>query len=353
MTLVELMVAMVLGLFLSAVILEVFIANKQTNRFVEAATRQQESIRFAVDTLTEQLRSAGFTGCNSDPKLRVYMLTTANAPKLAGVCAQNKCSTADMIDILTVASANGQRPYLYGNSTSHNMPVGSAAIGFYRSEASLCSATTSAELSASSSAINLNAACDFGADPYLMLASCSELSVVRVNGETDGDTSLALKNSSFAGLLANLPAQTEIYKLTGSLFYVGCQTSDDTDCGLYYDDDIDDGGNPQELVKGIADLRARYGVDTDTISDGSANRFVDDPSSLTIAGVDNPWHRVVSIRLAFLSVSGEDNLADTPASYTFPPWAASATTPTDQRIRRVYTTTVTLRNRVANLRNNI
>lgn len=345
------MVALLIGLFLSAGIIEVFSANKQTNRFIGASARQQESIRFAIDTLTEQLRSTGFSGCNSDPDLRIYMLTSS-APKLASVCAQGKCTTADMLDIMTVASGV-ERPYGYGNSTLR-IPTGSAAIGFYRSDPSTCSATTSGSLNSSATAIGLNAACDFGEDPYLLLATCTGLSVIQASGDTAGQTTLSLKSgSSFAGLPFDFPASTEVYKLTGSMFYVACQTSGDTDCGLYYDDDIDDGGSPQEFATGIADMRVRYGVDTDPSPDGSANRYVDNPATLTIGGVGNPWHRVVSLRIALLSVSGEDNLVDSPMSYTFPPWAASATTPTDRRIRRVYTTTVALRNRVANFRNDL
>ena len=248
------------------------------------------------------------------------------------------------------------------------MPDGSAAIGFYRADPANCAATLEeAPLTFSSTSIKVSPPNDFGENPYLLLANCSGISVVRISGETrpsdsddicDDSKTQTLTLSGFVS--SSLPFEfadesTDIYKLTGSLFYVACQSSDDSDCGLYYDADIDD-SDPQELVQGIADMRVRYGVDTDETADGSADRFTYDPSALTITGISDPWHRVVSLQVAFLSVSADDSLSDGAVSYVFPPasWSGSATiTPSDDRIRRVYTTSVALRNRIANYRNNL
>ena len=65
-TLVELMIALVLGVVLMLGLLEVFASAKQTYRVSEALARVQESGRFATDFLQRDLRMAGHMGCLND-----------------------------------------------------------------------------------------------------------------------------------------------------------------------------------------------------------------------------------------------------------------------------------------------
>ncbi|MCW8902077.1 PilW family protein, partial [Sedimenticola sp.] len=62
-TLVELMVAMVIGLLLLAGIGQVFVSNKQTYRLLEAQSHAQENGRFAFEFLARDIRMADFWGC--------------------------------------------------------------------------------------------------------------------------------------------------------------------------------------------------------------------------------------------------------------------------------------------------
>ena len=62
---VELLVAMALGLFLTAGILQVFVSNKAVYRLGEAKARVQENGRFAAQMLASDLRGARSTGCRS------------------------------------------------------------------------------------------------------------------------------------------------------------------------------------------------------------------------------------------------------------------------------------------------
>lgn len=64
-TMVELLVAMAVGLFLTAGILQVFVANKAAYRLGEAQARVQENGRFAAQMLAADLRGARSTGCGS------------------------------------------------------------------------------------------------------------------------------------------------------------------------------------------------------------------------------------------------------------------------------------------------
>ena len=59
-SLIELMIAMVLGLILIGGVVNVFLASSQTYRLQEAMFRVQESGRFALDIMLRDLRDAGF-----------------------------------------------------------------------------------------------------------------------------------------------------------------------------------------------------------------------------------------------------------------------------------------------------
>lgn len=60
MTLVELMIAMVVGLLLLAGVIQIFLSGKQSYRTQEGLSRLQENGRFAMDVFALNLRHAGF-----------------------------------------------------------------------------------------------------------------------------------------------------------------------------------------------------------------------------------------------------------------------------------------------------
>jgi type IV pilus assembly protein PilW len=64
-TLVELLVALVLGLLVTIVIANVFLANKQIDRLNENTARAQESARYAFEILARDLREAGVILCGA------------------------------------------------------------------------------------------------------------------------------------------------------------------------------------------------------------------------------------------------------------------------------------------------
>lgn len=60
-TLVELMVAMVLGLLLTAAVIQVFAGSRSSNTVQGGMSRLQENARFALDALGRDIANAGFT----------------------------------------------------------------------------------------------------------------------------------------------------------------------------------------------------------------------------------------------------------------------------------------------------
>jgi type IV pilus assembly protein PilW len=65
-SLVELMVAVVVGLVMLGGVIQVYLSSKQTYNAQDQLARMQESGRFAMDLITRDLRRAGYWGGNAD-----------------------------------------------------------------------------------------------------------------------------------------------------------------------------------------------------------------------------------------------------------------------------------------------
>ena len=62
-TLIEIMIALVIGLIITAGIIQVFSSTRQSNRVHEAISRMQETGRMALEVLARDIRMADFWGC--------------------------------------------------------------------------------------------------------------------------------------------------------------------------------------------------------------------------------------------------------------------------------------------------
>ena len=64
-TLIEIMIALLIGVFLLGGIIQIFIGSKQTYRMQENLSRLQENGRFAMYSLDHDIRMTGYWGCHS------------------------------------------------------------------------------------------------------------------------------------------------------------------------------------------------------------------------------------------------------------------------------------------------
>jgi type IV pilus assembly protein PilW len=144
---------------------------------------------------------------------------------------------------------------------------------------------------------------------------------VTVNFQSDGDMVDCLGNSVSDGFLSR-----DTFQLTGGELQCRSQGNAATPTDTV-----------QSLVGGIQDMQITYGVN-------AANAFppvVSQYMTATQVSDANAWEKVVSVRVTLLVQSPEDNVADAPQAYTF---NGTPTTPTDRRLRHVFTTTINLRN---------
>ncbi len=95
------------------------------------------------------------------------------------------------------------------------------------------------------------------------------------------------------------------------------------------------GGPAEELVEGVENLQLLYGLDSD--DDGIPNQF------LRADGITD-FRRVVSVRLALLVRSITERTRRPAATRSFTLLDTTVTTPSDRHLRKVFDTTIQLRN---------
>lgn len=101
----------------------------------------------------------------------------------------------------------------------------------------------------------------------------------------------------------------------------------------------DNGGGASELIEGVANMQVLYGEDIDydpTSPDTEANYYL--PANQIVS-----MNNVVSVRVSLLLTTLEDKISTSPTPYTM---FGISTLPADNRVYRVLTTTIALRNQL-------
>lgn len=333
-SLVELMVALGLGAFITVGIIQMFTANRETYDVNMGQARLQENARFALDFLASPVRMAGFAGCFSD--------------------------SGDILNVLNPVA--GQTPFEFDfdesvlgheatsdgvwSPTLDNLPaaIPTADIASGTDVVVLRAADTqgirlTADMPSSSAVIKTSMPVDLG--PYddgavLMISDCEKAAVFQVTNAqtTTGGTELNIvHNAGSAGVSPGnsqkeltrdgsaFRSDANVYAAVTRIFYVapgaGTNNRGDTPLSLWRRE----GNNPpSELVEGIEDLQLLYGVDTD--DDGVPNRY------RTIQNIADP-SEIVTIRVS-VTANSVDVVTDSG----------------DGLLRRTFTKTIALRNRV-------
>lgn len=350
-TLVELMVAMVIGLFLSAGVMQLFVSNKQTYRVTENMSRLQENGRFAMLFLTNDIRMAGYMGCRGQASILTNTLDDSGSSFLYGfngaVEGFESTPISPVSTPMTVPTPiTAWNPPI---DSSINFPLGGSDIIAIRG--------------ISSSGIPITGQPSNSGDCTNSASHTANIKVSDAGSLTTGDIVIAgnCKNTSIFQITnTNLSSDTVVHNTGGSV----SPGNSTTDLGACYAGDgdlyqmaikifyirLNPSGIPslyrtvndvtEELVEGIENMKILYGEDTD--ADGAPNYYL--PANL----VD--MSRVVAVRVSIVAVTLENNLTEqaNPITVFGAPYTRPTYTPptVDKRIRRVLTSTIVIRNRL-------
>lgn len=336
MTLVEVMIAVVLGSLVVLAVVNLFIGNNRNNRIQEGSSRIQENARYAVDLLATDLREAGFAGCRNFRKQIRDIATPAPATEF----------TLDNVIQGYNATGAGWTPALPADIA---VLPGTDVIRTQRAVS--CGATLTADMdNAPDNVLVKDNNCNFGpaGGDLVMIADCETAHIFRT---TNASTSLAhgtfcLNTACLSG--KKYGADAEVMKLETKTYFIsrrgGLATTNPP--ALF---EITNGGNANELVEGIDDMQVLYGVDAIGAGGVTGDDVLDDDYETANDVPD--WSTVISARVSLLVASISDELLDgvTPAVVSPVPTSdGTILTPAeaDKQLRRQFTATVNLRNKV-------
>jgi type IV pilus assembly protein PilW len=304
-SLIELMVAMVLGLLLIAAVIAIFVGTQRSHNEDTRFARLQENGRFALNVIATDLSMAGFWG-------NVALPSSVPAPPL--FCGRNIAAAVPIELVNNPTDGNAVR----------------AQFGCITSAADVWLGVSSA------------------VTPSTAPPPPDALLINRVKGErivttvdTAGSylrTDTSGTNPLFATVAggAAVPAGTGYYKYTPRIYYI----KEDSGLPVLYRFDLSNAGTAQSAVAdGVENLHIDFGIDSDL--NGTPNYFTATPVGAELA-------QIVNARIFLLVRSPEpDPRHEDTKTYqlgsqtvTYP---LVAGTP-DRYYRRVFTTTVNLRN---------
>lgn len=321
-SLVEIMVALVISLFLLGGIVQVYSGQKTTFKFSNALAEIQENGRFALDTMTQDIRLSGEWGCVPfDPA------DTSNINNQLGGGTVPSYDN-QLHDFVNQAAIQGT------NNTGLNGSDGITVRGGKPGQSNVESPFTAV----GTASITIDGRSRITGNDFVLIARCgpndllidAEADVMRVTSAVyDGaadQTQLNLagnKSQRFENDAAVIELQTVSYSIQQSAIGDNQPTLIRTEFG-----------NDEELVEGVEDMQVLYGLDSD--GDQFPNQYFDADN------VPN-WNNVVAVRIQLLLRSLDDFVTEDAQTYTF---NGVQTTPNDRRIRQVFTTTIALRNRI-------
>ena len=339
-SLIEIQVALVIGLILTAGAAQLFISNQQTYRSENALTRMQQNGRFIVDTIAKDIRMAGYTGCTS---------REGSAPVVdnIGTLPYNVVDIADgsLTNVIAASDAtNGAArvPALPGTLTGNiaNILPNADTITVQRSHQ--CGAAVAVTAAAGGGNITVYSPnqCNFQAGMGAMITNCGRSDLFQITGST-ADTGPS-QNLTFGGALASTYGDDAfVYQFMSNTYYIAPSQIDPADPApepaLWVDqwDPTAAGGyNSIELADGVEDFEIQYGVDN--AGDQYPDVYQDIDAALDMSTV-----RSVRINLLLRSA---DNITTQPQQLNF--MGAPANIANDRRLRTVYSSTITVRNQL-------
>lgn len=344
-SIVEIMVALVLGALLTLGLVQIFTSNSQSFRVNEAVARAQESGRIATDMLARALRNTGYFGCfpangienNLDPagdgydeRLHVFREEGIFSSNNAADRPVNAITGTDWFALsglrspgITIFSENNINSVVFDvNQTVDELVSGSIIM------VSNCNNGDIFQLTS---------------DPQNIGSGQVRLQANSGSGEPGNDftgNSPAGCSSGSNCFSAVYPPGAQILFPYNEEYFIGTGTSGRR--ALFVTTTAAGGAaNTIELVDGVEDMRVRYGLGN--ASAGVAN-WEANPNSVT------NWGNVVAVQVSLLVRAGADNVLESPMSDCFPSWADCSGgdnfQATDGALYRVYSFTTTLRNRI-------
>lgn len=352
-TLVELMVAMAISLFLLLGISYIYVNSTNTYRLQNAVAQTQENARVALERLARDIRMAGYWGCGS-AQLEV---NNQYIPPSTGSCASN--ATKQLVNTLNTASTNPfniGRPIdgydAQGSGWNPALPSGLSGIKsgtdvlILRGTEPTCADTNLTPTvkkhpggnPPGSADIQLNGQSCLADGDIVMVTDCTsaavfQISNVNVTGNVAHNTGTGTPGNSSKNLCKNYTGG-ELMRVFSRSYYLRLPAANETNnyCAsndqgnlvpALYRRDIN--GTETQLVCGVEDMQISYGIDS------NADFATDTYQTANQVEANSAWGMVVSVQIQLTLASLNSNVAQAG---------------NERRYRQVFTETIGVRNRL-------
>lgn len=352
-TLIELMVAIAIGLVITAAIVQIFVTSRSSYTLEEGLSRVQEAGRFAVDLMSYDVRMAGYTGCL--PRTAKPDSALNNPTDFATVGPYRHLEGFTYVgsggaDPTSDWSASLPTAYF---SSSELLPDSDVLVVRRGSEVStrlkepITTPSAAAKISGNTSGLQ-----QFD---IVMITSCKQAKaeIFQITGPASlgdtGDNNIVHNSGVGVAEPGNATKEfktlfdkgDEIIKLLTHIYYVG---PGPTGNPSLFRKELQGGGKgekifkSQELVEGVVRLKILFGIDTD--NDQVANQFVP-AKDVAPADVD----KIFAVRLAML-VRTPDRVDSQPEVANLDLLGTTYSPTGDDRFyrHRVFNSTIQLRN---------
>lgn len=327
-SLIELMIAMTIGLVIIGAVGSLFLTTRQASRTTESMSRMQEGARYALQALARDVRMAGYVGCGNLENIPMNAIANPPGPGLTFATAITGNdegagpSTIGTIarpagDAIIIGGAFGGGVFLDGN-----MGVANA---------------------------NIQLACDPTCNPYnfvpdevLLITDCVSSDEFRANNVSNSGTITTIAHSSAVNTTNFLSRaygpDAFVIRPQQYTYFIGTNPAGKRSLYRNVSNAVPVTVAPAppatELVEDVWNMQVQFGVDTN--DDDAADDYIN-PAAVT------NWTQVVSTRISLVMVSPENGITTSAQTYTL---NGAAVTATDRRMYQVFTTTVGIRNRL-------
>lgn len=307
-TLVELMVALTISVVLLGGVLKVYANSKQTYRVQEALSRLQENGRYAIEFLARDIRTADFWGCASNLINVTNNLNPNNPGYINFVAGGGVAGTDGATDTLTLRRAIGsglvvQPPYGPQQAANISVPAGNS---LQQGDIVLVSDCLAGDLFQISNA-------NPGTSGTLVHNTGAATTPGNFNPGPCGGGNAHCLSKVYQG-------DAEIYVSRETVYSIGNGASGEP--VLFRN--VNQSG-AIELVEGVEDMQILYGEDIN--GDGAPNAY----NTATAVGAN--MANVVAVRVVLTLRTMDDNVVLQGGA-------------NDSRLRRNFTTTIAVRNRL-------
>jgi type IV pilus assembly protein PilW len=348
---VELMVAITLGLLLTGAVISVFVGSRTASQATAGVGEMSDSGRFALNLIGESVRSAGNLACNSAMSATSQDLTGGTfGPYNFGLGVEGfEANGTGGVPFTMPAGplmgpANNWTPNLAGQMTAAipatpqniGQPVqGSDVLVVRSSVPRVAPAYTTVDAGPNAPTLTVTPLpVAMNTNGYAAVADCTKSVIFQVGAPVAPGGTVMTLNIPLQGI--GFSAGAVVAPLTTTVYYIG--VGSDGDSSLWRLEQPNGGpafGPPEELVPDVENMQVLYGIDPSGSQTASA--YVTGDKAVGV--------NIVSIQVALL-VASPPTTRQVPAAAPYNMLGNTVTVPVDNRMRQVFYATINLRDAV-------